>query len=245
MGNEGKQGEWLVNPSPITHYPLPKGFFITGTDTGVGKTLVSCALLQAFAAQGLRVAGMKPVAAGCNAAGANEDVTALIAAANVVAPENLVNPYRFAPPIAPHLAAAGAGVEISLARVEEAYRALSALADVVIVEGVGGFSVPLNAREDTADLAVRLGLPVILVVGLRLGCLNHALLTAAAVRARGLRLAGWVANAIDPEMARADANVRALQDRLGAPLVARVPFMAPPEALQLAGMVDLSSLARD
>lgn len=219
------------------------GFFVTGTDTGVGKTLVSCALLHAFAAASLRTVGMKPVTAGCDAAGDNEDVTALMAASSVAAPAALVNVYRFAPPIAPHLAAAEAGEHIALARIEDAYRALALLADVVIVEGVGGFCVPLNAHEDTADLAVRLGLPVILVVGLRLGCLNHALLTAQAIRARGLALAGWVANAVDPSMERADANVSTLESRLAAPLVARVPFMTSPAALQLAGTMILSSLA--
>jgi dethiobiotin synthetase len=233
----------------MTHHPSPtknpRGFFVTGTDTGVGKTLVSCALLHAFAAQGLRAIGMKPVAAGCDAAGDNEDVMALMAAASVAAPAALVNPYRFAPPIAPHLAAAEAGVDITLTRIADAYSALATLADVVIVEGVGGFCVPLNARESTADLAVRLGLPVILVVGLRLGCLNHALLTAEAVRARGLTLAGWVANAIDPAMAQVEANVRALQDRLGVRLVARLPFMTTLQAPQLAERVDLSSLAND
>jgi dethiobiotin synthetase len=223
----------------------PQGFFVTGTDTGVGKTLVSCALLHAYAAQGLRTVGMKPVAAGCDTAGDNEDVTALMAAASIAAPAALVNPYRFAPPIAPHLAAAEAGVDITLTRIADAYSALATLADVVIVEGVGGFCVPLNARESTADLAVRLGLPVILVVGLRLGCLNHALLTAEAVCARGLTLAGWVANAIDPAMAQVEANVRALQDRLGARLVARLPFMTTLQAPQLAERVDLSSLAND
>lgn len=222
---------------------MAQTIFVTGTDTGVGKTLVTCALLHAFAARGVRAVGMKPVAAGCDAAGDNEDVTALMAAAGVAAPAALVNPYRFAPPIAPHVAAAAAGVELSLARIADAYAALTGLADLVIVEGVGGFCVPLSAREDTADLAARLGLPVILVVGLRLGCLNHALLTAQAIRARGLTLAGWVANAVDPTMAVADANVAALQDRLGAPLVARTPFMTPPAALQLSRMMDLSSLA--
>lgn len=236
----------MSTPSPLTPHPSrkkPHGFFITGTDTGVGKTLVSCALLHAFAAQGLRTVGMKPVAAGCDADGNNEDVTALRAAASVAAPAALVNPYRFVPPIAPHLAAAAVDAEISLASIADAYAALTALADVVVVEGVGGFCVPLNAHETTADLVARLGLPVILVVGLRLGCLNHALLTAQAVRARGLTLAGWVANGVDPAMAEADANVRTLQDRLDAPLVARLPFMVSPEALRLAGAVEVSRLA--
>ena len=153
------------------------GYFVTGTDTGVGKTLVSCALLRAFAARGLRAVGMKPVAAGAvleNGRLVNEDVIALNAAANVAAPAELVNPYCFAPPIAPHIAAAEAGITVELERIREAYAALAALADRVIVEGAGGFRVPLTRELEVAHLAAHLALPVILVVGMRLGCLNHA-----------------------------------------------------------------------
>jgi dethiobiotin synthetase len=235
-----------VNPLPITHHPSPKkpqGFFVTGTDTGVGKTLISCALLQAFVARGERAVGMKPVAAGCTPDGRNEDVDALRAAGNVAASEALVNPYRFPPPTAPHLAAAETGTEIELDVIATAYRGLAALADVVIVEGVGGFCVPLNAREDTADLAVKLALPVLFVVGLRLGCLNHALLTAEAIRARGLRLAGWVANALAPDMDRQDPYISALQARLSMPMVACMPFVKVPDARTLAPQFDLTYLA--
>ena len=167
-----------------------RGFFVTGTDTGVGKTLIACALLNAFAAAGRRVAGMKPVAAGADETAeglVNADVRLLRGASSVAAPLALVNPYCFMPPVAPHIAAERAGVTIDLKRIAQAFAQLAAIADVVIVEGAGGFCVPLNRHEDAADLACRLGLPVILVVGLRLGCLNHALLTAQAVRARGLR----------------------------------------------------------
>ena len=169
-------------------------YLITGTDTGVGKTLISCALLHGFAAQGKRVVGMKPVAAGCADDSQHEDVRQLRAASNVLASGGQINPYCFAQAVAPHLAARFVGIRINFARIVESFSELNAQADVVIVEGVGGFRVPLNDEQDSADLAVQLGLPVILVVGMRLGCLNHALLTAEAIAARGLTLAGWVAN---------------------------------------------------
>lgn len=205
---------------------MKAGFFVAGTDTGVGKTAFSAALLRRFGALGLRTAGMKPVAAGSRD-GVNEDVEALLAASSPGLDRKLVCPYLFAPPIAPHIAASEAGVRIDLAVVERAFRTLSSQADVLIVEGVGGFRVPLNEREDAAGMAKRLGLPVILVVGLRLGCLNHALLTQDAIEAEGLTLTGWVANRIDPGMARADENIQALSERLRAPLIADVPFGAP------------------
>ncbi len=169
-------------------------YFITGTDTGAGKTLVSCALLHGFAAQGKSVVGMKPVAAGSADGGQHEDVRQLRAASNVLASGGQINPYCFMQAVAPHLAARFVGVRINFARIMESFSELNAQADVVIVEGVGGFRVPLNDEQDSADLAEQLGLPVILVVGMRLGCLNHALLTAEAIAARGLTLAGWVAN---------------------------------------------------
>ncbi len=223
------------------------GFFVTGTDTGVGKTLVACALLHALAARGLRAVGMKPVAAGAEPKSGglvSEDVEQLAAASNVAVPRSLANPYCFAPPIAPHLAAQEEGREIVLEPIVHAYRELTALADVVVVEGAGGLLVPLNAREDMADLALRLTLPVILVVGMRLGCLNHALLTAEAARARGLRLAGWVANHVDATMARAGQNAEALAARIGAPCVARIAFAELPDARRVAPGLDVDSLAR-
>jgi len=211
--------------SPVTSH----GFFITGTDTGVGKTLVSCALLAAIAAHGMKAVGMKPVAAGAEQAAEgwrNEDVIALRAASNVDAPPDEVNPYCFAPPIAPHLAAREAGVVIDHAVIAHSYAALTRRADVVVVEGAGGFLVPLAPRYDMAELGRRLGLPVILVVGIRLGCLNHALLTAAAIDARGLRFAGWVANHLESDMPRAEENLRTLEAELKAPLLGRVPHGA-------------------
>ena len=221
------------------------GFFVTGTDTDVGKTLAACALLRALGASGLRVIGMKPVAAGGDTIGGrlvNADVAALMAESNVQAPAELVNPYCFAQPIAPHIAAALAGVSIDLGRIGSAYDALAARAECVVVEGAGGFRVPLGARVDTADLAASLGLPVVLVVGMRLGCLNHAILTAAAIRAAGLALAGWVANHIDRDMMYADENVAAIAERLDAPLIARIPFLHSPDAAHAAGLLDVGSL---
>jgi len=203
--------------------PAPRGFFVTGTDTGVGKTRAACALLRALLRSGVRAVGMKPVAAGAVRDGEgllNEDVAALCAASAFAAPRALVNPYCFEPAIAPHIAAQRAGVAIDPEKIIAAFEALALTADAIVVEGAGGFCIPLGDALDSAALAVRLGLPVVLVVGLRLGCLNHALLTAQAIRARGLTLAGWIANGIDPAMAAVAENVSALAQRLRAPLLA-------------------------
>ncbi len=210
---------------------------MTGTDTGVGKTLVACALLAAFGGRGMKAVGMKPVACGVEAGPGgpvNDDVERLIGASNVAAPREHVNPYCFEPPIAPHIAARQAGVTIALDRIEQSFHALAALAEVVVVEGVGGFHVPLGSGTDSAKLAVRLALPVVMVVGMRLGCLNHALLTERAVTGSGLKLAGWIANHIDPQMAAADDNVRALEERIGAPRIARISFAQVPDTQALA-----------
>lgn len=205
---------------------MKAGFFVAGTDTGVGKTLVVCALLRRFGALGLRAAGMKPVAAGCER-GRNEDVEALLAAGTSGLDRSLVCPYLFEPPIAPHIAALEAEVRIDLAVIETAFQQLQSQVDVLIVEGIGGFRVPLDERENAGAIPGRLGLPVILVVGLRLGCLSHALLTQEAIESERLAFAGWVVNRIDPTMARAEENIEALRRRLRAPLIADVPFGAP------------------
>jgi len=212
-----------------------RGLFVTGTDTGVGKTHVTAALLRALRKQGVRAAGMKPVAAGIEAGAAiNADVAALAAADGLGLALRDRNPYAFAPPIAPHLAALEAGVGLELATIAAAYVRIAAVADAVVVEGAGGALVPLDEQFDMLDIARRLRLPVLLVVGVRLGCLNHARLTAAAIAARGLTLAGWVANRIDPAMERCDANVAALAACLPAPLVADVAFDAAPRFEPLA-----------
>jgi dethiobiotin synthetase len=224
---------------------MAKGYFITGTDTGVGKTAVACALLHAFAARGVKVIGMKPVACGAEPDPGGlvyDDVERLVSASNVSAPREHVNPYCFEPPIAPHIAARQADVGIAFDRIERSFHALAARADVVVVEGVGGFCVPLGPGSDAAQLAARLALPVILVVGMRLGCLNHALLTAQAVTARGLALAGWIANHIDPDMAVADDNVRALDERIGAPRIARITHAHQPDSRALAPLLDVAKL---
>lgn len=207
---------------------MKQGFFITGTDTGVGKTLIAAALIHRFAQSGTKVVGMKPVAAGADMSGGqllNEDVVQLLKAANVEAPLTLINPYVFGLPIAPHIAASQVGVTISLGKIRTAFAALGQLADAIVVEGAGGFLVPLNDMEDMADLASSLDLPVILVVGMRLGCLSHALLTVAAIQARGLHLVGWVANRTDTEMANFDENLACLKQRIPAPCLGVVPCL--------------------
>lgn len=203
-------------------------YFITGTDTEIGKTTLSCLIIRALGEKGLRVAPMKPVAAGAVQIGGtwkNEDVDALSGASNLALPVSLVCPFLLKTPAAPHLAAKLDGYPIDVDHILSCYRALCQLADAVIVEGVGGFCVPFTDRVDSSDLAVKLNLPVILVVGIKLGCINHALLTAEAIRARGLKLAGWIANRIDPDMMLADENIRTLEALLDAPRLGTVPYL--------------------
>jgi dethiobiotin synthetase len=225
--------------SPPRSFPF--SCFVTGTDTEIGKTLVSCALLHAFGSSGARVVGMKPVAAGAvwrDGAWCNEDVEALATAASLKLPQNLIAPYVLSTPAAPHIAAAIDGVRIDPAHILHCYQQLHAKADAVVVEGVGGFCVPLSDNFDTADLAQQLALPVILVVGLRLGCISQALLTAQAIAARGLVLAGWVANTVDPGMAYVQENIQALRARLHAPLLGHLPRFAQPSAALAASCFD-------
>ena len=201
---------------------MAAGLFVTGTDTGVGKTVVARLIVRSLAASGVRVAVMKPVAAGSimTAQGArNEDALGLIADSNVSAPYETVNPYCLEAPVSPHLAARACGIRIELARIERSFQQLAAAAECVIVEGAGGWFAPLSEREFVADLAAALGLPVLLVVGLRLGCLNHALLSVRAIRHSGLALAGWIGNQIDPHFEGMEENVRTLTEHIGqAPL---------------------------
>lgn len=217
----------------------PQAFFLTGTDTGVGKTHAACALLHVARRLGLRALGMKPVAAGVDGDGDNEDVSRLMAASSVAAPRDLVNPYCLATPIAPHIAAAEEGRRIDIETLRSAFARLSTLADFIVVEGVGGFRVPLDDTYDTADLAQALALPVILMVGLRLGCLNHALLTVEAIHSRGLVLAGWIANRIDPDMPRWQENMAALESRLGMAPLGVLPWQKTPDPASLAEALNL------
>jgi len=185
-------------------------------------------LLEALKRAGVRALGMKPVAAGIDAdATLNDDVRALVAASGLSSDSRSINPYAFVPAVAPHLAAAAVGDSIKLSRIVEAYGELSRSADVVIVEGAGGALVPLTDRDDMLDIAAELRLPLLLVVGVRLGCLNHARLTALAIRLRGLECIGWVANRIDPAMVLAEENVATLRDALPAPLIGDVGWNQP------------------
>lgn len=211
--------------------------FLTGTDTGVGKTLAATGLLHALASRHRRVVGMKPIAAGAelhDGVLANEDALALRAASTLAVPPELDNPVLLPDPLSPHIAATRAGVRIDIDAITRSYRALATQADAVVVEGAGGFHVPLSDTETGADLAVALGLPVVLVVGLRLGCLNHAALTAEAIRARGLVLAGWIANRVDPQMLAPEDNIAWLRQHLRAPLLADLPHQSAPDPAALA-----------
>jgi dethiobiotin synthetase len=203
-----------------------KSYFIIGTDTNVGKTYVASALVEYFVQRGFQAIGMKPIASGCqrNRRGEliNQDVQALINASNVSVPLNLINPYRFEPAIAPHIAATQAGVFIDLHEIMQAYAQLTTLAEAVVVEGAGGFFVPLNETQTLADLAVQLNIPIILVVGMRLGCINHALLTVEAIQSRGLCLTGWVANQIDPSFEMFEENLASLKKRIVGPCLSVV-----------------------
>lgn len=209
---------------------LAPAWLVAGTDTEIGKTLVACALLHLLRARHARVVGAKPVSAGNDPQGVNEDVARLRAAGSLAVPAELDNTYALAEPISPHAAARHAATHIDLQRIEAAVQRLRELADAVVVEGVGGFLVPLSMQADGGDLARRLRLPVILVVGLRLGCLNHALLTQEAIAARGLNLAGWVGNQIDPDMLAAQDNVELLRARLRAPCLGIIPRLASADA---------------
>ncbi len=205
-----------------------KGLFVTGTDTDCGKTRVALALIGALRARGLRVAPFKPVAAGARRTPEgprNADAEALIRAAGGDWPYAEVNPYCFEPAVAPHLAAAEAGVEIALPGILDAAHALSQRADLLLVEGAGGWRVPLGPELDMQGLALALDLPVVLVVGLRLGCINHALLSAQAVRASGASLAGWIGSVLAPDMPRLQDNLRTLRQLLPAPCLGVLPHL--------------------
>lgn len=229
---------------------MTHGCFITGTDTEIGKTTIAAAIVSLLGKTGLRVAGLKPVAAGMsviNGERINEDVHALRSASNVTLRVDEVAPFQFEAACAPHVAAALEGRSIDRGRILAAIEATAARCDRVVVEGVGGFRVPFDAAGDwdSADLACDLGLPVLLVVGLRLGAINHALLTAEAVRARGLRLCGWVANTVDPAMLQVSATIDALTVGLGnAPCLGLVPRLPQPTPEAIAPYLNVPALHR-
>jgi dethiobiotin synthetase len=237
-----------AEPQPVA---APEGIpprfscFVTGTDTEIGKTLISSAMLHALVQQGVKACGMKPIAAGAVLRDGrlhNDDCDQLEAAGNVHLPQSITTPFLLKEPAAPHIAAALEGVAIDPVPILAAYLDIVAASDATVVEGVGGFRVPLTDNYDTADLAEQLDLPVVLVVGMRLGCINHALLTVEAIKARGLKLVGWVANALELEMAFANENIAALAARIPAPLLGRVPRLADPSAAAAAEYLDFTGL---
>lgn len=206
---------------------MTRGFFITGTDTDVGKTEIALGIMKSFQRQGLKVAAMKPVSAGCRhtAEGLrNEDALRLMQQASVELPYELVNPYAFEQPVAPHIAAAEAGTSMQIQPLLDAYRQIATQADMVVVEGAGGWLVPVNQTQTMADVAIALQLPVILVVAIRLGCLNHALLSMQSISQSGLKCAGWIANHLSEPDDIARQNIQTLQQRLGVPLLDVVQF---------------------
>lgn len=218
---------------------MAKAYFITGTDTEIGKTHATCALLATAAQQGLRAIGLKPVAAGTDATGQNDDVVRLMAASNVALPERTVNPWLLKEPLSPHIAARLAGVEITTAPILQSFKSAQSVADLILVEGVGGLYAPLSDSLSQPDLIQALDIPVILVVGLRLGCLNHALLTASAIKQHGLRFAGWIGNQIDPAFQAMDDNIQTLKARLEAPCLGTLPFQHAATVASLASPLSL------
>lgn len=240
----------VLAPAPqaaVAAEGIPSRFccFVTGTDTEIGKTLVSSAILTRLVAAGVRACGMKPIAAGAemrNGQLHNDDADMLIAASNVHLPPNITTPYMLREAAAPHIAAAIEGVVIEPVPIIAAYAEISAASDAVVVEGVGGFRVPLAPGFDSADLAAQLNLPVILVVGVRLGCISHALLTVEAIIKRDLVIAGWVANEVDPDMRFTDENIEALALGIPAPMLGRVPYLEQASAAMAAEFIDLAGL---
>lgn len=234
-------------PEALAAEGVPSRFacFVTGTDTEIGKTLVSAAILHKLVQTGQRACGMKPIAAGAvmrDGVLHNEDADLLTAAGNVHLPQHITTPFMLREPAAPHVAAALEDKTIDPVTILTAYAEILAASDATVVEGVGGFRVPLTDSFDTADLAVQFNLPVILVVGLRLGCISHALLTAEAIIKRGLVLAGWVANEVDPAMSFIDENIEAMAQRIPAPLLGRVPRLLHPSAAAAAEFINLSGV---
>lgn len=225
---------------------MTQAYFIAGTDTDVGKTTIAAGLLHAAGQQGLSTLGAKPVASGCNVTSKglrNSDALALIEQSSLKLPYEEVNPFAFEPAIAPHLAAVEAGIELEVTTLLKAMRhVLAQDAAFTLIEGAGGWRVPLSDRANLSDLAMALKLPVILVVGVRLGCINHALLSAEAIARDGLQLAGWVANVIDPRTSRLEENLASLAERLPAPCLGRVPQLERASAEAVAAYLHLDRL---
>ena len=221
-------------------------YFLTGTDTDAGKTVVAAGLLAAANAKGFSSMGLKPIAAGCEETDdglRNDDALQLQNAASIKLPYEQINPIAFAPPIAPHIAAMQEKRMLSADRISGMCKgALMQPADFAIIEGAGGWRVPLSHRETFANIAKQLNLPVIMVVGMKLGCINHALLTAEAIARDGLKLAGWVANRVDPDMACYDENAATIEMMLRAPLLGEVPHLSEPSAENVAKYLDLDCL---
>jgi dethiobiotin synthetase len=222
---------------------MTRTWFVTGTDTGVGKTAISCALLAAARQAGLRTAAIKPIAAGCDAAGHNEDALELMQWMTEPLEYEQVNPVALSAAIAPHIAARQEGRSVQVSRLAGLCRGvMSTGADFVLIEGAGGWRVPVSARETLADLAVQLQVGVILVVGMRLGCINHALLTAEAIVRDGLGLVGWIANQAGEAMPSYQENLETLQQRLPAPLLGEVPLLQPFDAIEAAKSLCIDGL---
>jgi dethiobiotin synthetase len=225
---------------------LIRGVFVTGTDTGVGKTWVAAGLLAALRARGMRACGMKPVASGCLETphgSRNDDAVRLLAeSADRALPYERINPYAFAPAASPHLAAQGAGQQIDIARLRADLLWLADRCEYVVVEGAGGWHTPLSEEETIAELARALGLPVVLVVGMRLGCLNHALLSSRAIEGSGLPFAGWVASLIDPDMELIEQNIDTLRRRITAPLLGIIPGLPACDAGTIGRCLDTGPL---
>lgn len=222
-----------------------RGFFITGTDTGVGKTWVSVAMMEAIKSKGLKVLGMKPVASGCildNGRLTNDDAILLREKASFSVPYRWVNPFAFQPPASPNIVAEQASESIDINKIVGFYNRLQAQSDFVIVEGVGGWEVPLNSEQSVADLALELDLPVILVIGLRLGCLNHGILTYNAIRDSGAVCGGWVANSIDSEFLFVEENLSTLMQKVQAPFLGRTPFVSELEPVTLSRSLNIDEL---
>jgi len=225
-----------------------KGVFVTATDTDCGKTEIALALMEALRQRGLSVLGMKPVASGCERTPQglrNEDAWRLRGQGSREVAYELVNPYAFELPVAPHIAAGQAAVEIDLQTIRAEAERLASQCDFLVVEGVGGWRVPLGPSLAASDLPLALDLPVILVSGIRLGCINHSLLTVEGIRASGARLAGWIANQLDPEMLFREENLATLAALIDAPCLGVVPWLSSPDAWQVARYLDVAPLLAD